>query len=185
MPAFIFSTCNLSLAFGRVAFPEIDGFITSRLVVGLAAPCGRGIMDTKGSLGKREGSDRTFSLPATSHRESGTGSSHLIPSRPAVNSPSASGVYSYVPGKPILLRFVPGEGISLYRAPYKLYGSFKKCVSVTKKFNIVIHDSWVHLRGRCWDSWLVEYADRWFRECGHLCVPHLTRGYRRRCRPLE
>ena len=102
-----------------------------------------------------------------------------------MNSPSASGVYSYVPGKPILLRFVPGEGISLYRAPYKLYGSFKKCVSVTKKFNIVIHDSWVHLRGRCWDSWLVEYADRWFRECGHLCVPHLTRGYRRRCRPLE
>ena len=130
MPAFIFSTYNLSLEFGRVAFPEIDGFITSRLVVDLAAPCDRGIMDTKGPLGKREGSDRTFSLPVTSHRELGIGSSHLIPSRPAVNSPSAGSVYSYVPGKPILLRFVPGEGTLLYHAPHKHYGAFKECVTI-------------------------------------------------------
>ncbi len=71
MPAFIFSTCSLSLEFGRAAFPEIEGLITSRLVFDLAAPCGKGIMDTKEPSRKREGSSRTFSLPVTSHSQLG------------------------------------------------------------------------------------------------------------------
>ena len=108
-----------------------------------------------------------------------------------MKSPSASSTYSFSPGKPVLLRFVPGEGkIKCCSIFLVLQQLSSRCHCSNLGSTVFIHDSWVHTWGRCWDLRELVYLEwcwdtRRLRECGYLCKAHLTRGYRCRPRPLE